>query len=299
MNEPVKQHVAPSSYLEQFSRDGAIWVFDRTTGEIRPQPPKTSTISRNFYTFIDNDGNNRYDIEKFLGNIEGNAKPAMGKLSSGAAITADEKEWLCWFLGFAVTRTVRFQRQVNGMHEQLATLIGDEAFGTVERAAETMKAYADIGNELGGTPEEAAAFFSERRFIVEVHRNASLDSMMTVTDKIAHAFLNMDWIVWHAPRRTSFITSDNPIALVPTQPTNHLMGIGINTPGVLKIFPLSLGAALVMYDRGQSIDHRETDQGAVRSMNFRLALNGDRWVIARDEALLTSIVQRLPRGGRS
>lgn len=297
-NDPLRQHVIPRCYLEWFARDGLVWVLDRSTGELREQAPKTTSISKNFYTFVDDGGNNRYDLERLLGQIEGDAKPVIAKLNSRENLSADEKESLCWFLAFAHTRTVGFHRGVENMYQRVAMVAGDAAFGTVERARETMAAAAARGEPHQSTPEEMAEFVRSGKFSLEVHRNASIESMMALTDKIAHWFLNMDWVVWHAPERTSFITTDNPIVLAPTFPVNPRMGVGILTPGVMKMFPLSHSASLAMYDQGKHFTHRDLDPATVRNANFGFAGKGDRWIVARDEALLNSIARKLSRGAK-
>lgn len=63
---PKRQHYLPRFYLDGFSRDGLVAVYDREKDEVRRQQPKDTTVIGHFYTMVDEQGRKRYEIEALL-----------------------------------------------------------------------------------------------------------------------------------------------------------------------------------------------------------------------------------------
>src|SRR5262249_48730156 len=134
----------------------------------------------------------------------------------------------------------------------------------------------EMERETGGRPsittKELLEFHQSGNYRFIVNRNASLEAMLTLSPRLADYFNLMDWAVFHAPKNTSFITTDNPVILVPPPwyDPRSLVGYGILTPGVRKVFPLSQTTCLIMYDRGQMLHDQNVDKQIVRSINLQL-----------------------------
>lgn len=142
---------------------------------------------------------------------------------------------------------------------------------------------------------EVSPPFNAGTYLVEFHksgqRNGNLRFMLTLSWELATYFWQMDWKVFHAPLKTSFVTPDNPMVLLP--PADYrpgFYGVGIITKGARKVFPLTQTACLIMYDYGNLLVHRDADRQSVRGINLTVAGQSDRFVIGSDEALVRNMV---------
>lgn len=103
---PKQQHYVPRFYLEGFTSDDALSVFDRTKGEIRErQLPKNVAKVGHLYTFQDKEDRKRFDLEKLFDLIEGEAAPILRSLANGDRISSAQRETFALFLGLAAVRT--------------------------------------------------------------------------------------------------------------------------------------------------------------------------------------------------
>lgn len=292
MSEPKRHHYLPQFYLEQFCRDGAFWVYDRDTSEFRRQTPKNTAIISHYYSVEDGDGNKRTGIESLLSQIEGRAKSIMGKLVAQDAISESDKAEFSVFVAFMMNRVPDFEKSVNAVESHMIKRASRLIFSDEKRVQAILD---QMERETGKRPEisakKLAEFHKSGLYTVEMHRNESLRLMLDLSMELARCFQQMDWVVFRAPAKTSFITTDNPVVLVPPVDFEAgFYGVGILTKGARKFFPLSQATCLVMGDRGDRVVHRNVDRQSVRGVNLTLASYSDRFVIGRDEALVRSMV---------
>jgi hypothetical protein len=292
MNKPKRHHYLPQFYLNFYCRGGGLWLFDRERREYRQQTPKNTALKQHYYSTEATDGEKDTRIEELLSIVEGHAKIVIDKLVAREAITHNEKEELAIFVAFMIGRVPGFEKSVNEVHEQLIRHMCEVAFSDEARVQAIMD---DRERDTGEKPEVSAKdlvnFQKRGEYDIGIHRNASLELMLSLSMDLANYFQQMDWCVHHAPSKSTFITTDNPFVLIPPKHRGpRLYGTGIITPGAMKVFPLAPSACLVMYDHGNDISHRELDAPKVRSMNNILACHSDRFVIARDEVHLRSVV---------
>lgn len=307
MNEPKRHHVMPESYLKRFCRDGVLWVFSREHGTCLPQTPTNTAVRKHFYSFVDGAGARRTDVEKKLAQFEGLAAPAFDRLVAGDYISAEQRGAISAFVAFAMNRTVGFKEDYDAVRTGMVKFIGDIAFASVEATKATLSRHErDTGEKIEQCAEEIYAAHWSGKFEFDVARNESLRAMLSTAEALASAFGGMRWTVFHAAEGKSFITSDNPLFLVPTRPVNPRMpGVGILTPGVINVFPISQDACLFMEaaEGADEVRHIRMPGADVRRVNLRTALHCDHYIFARDEALARSIAshtrieqrQRLPR----
>jgi hypothetical protein len=103
----------------------------------------------------------------------------------------------------------------------------------------------------------------------------------------------LNWEVLSAPKGCSFITCDNPFTVVPPPSfDDSLVGHGILTPGASTVVPLSRQTAICFYGEGERIRGAVVRRDFLRNVNVVVAANSERFVIARDEPLLRSIVRK-------
>ncbi len=217
----------------------------------------------------------------------------IAKLLSRETISSDERETLAIFIGFMMTRVPDFEKSVNAVQQHMISRVADFLFSDEGSVKATMdQRERDTGKKSDISAKDLVEFHKSGQYDIVIHRNESLRLMLSLSTDLANYFRQMDWSIFHALGKSSFITTDNPVILLP--PRDHkpvFYGVGIITRGALKIFPLSLTACLIMYDNGKLTTHREADQQAVRSINLTVATQADRFVIGRDEALVRNVVE--------
>lgn len=69
------------------------------------------------------------------------------------------------------------------------------------------------------------------------------------TNKIADIFDNMSWVFYKNTTDIAFITSDSPISTRATRDETLMSFSGINSPGVMILFPISKKLLLIMYEK--------------------------------------------------
>ena len=276
-----------------------LWVFDSKQSEYRHQQPINTAVRKHYYAVEDKDGNRRTDIESLLADIEGLATPVMRKLERSESIDRDDKEHLSIYAAFMMIRGPSFEEMVNDAHRQIAQLIGDIAFKDEDRAKNALDTFArETGKKVVVSAADMVKFHQSGRYTIDVHRNASLRAMIDLSTKLGESFLRMNSVVLHAPEMSGFVTTDAPVSILPPKNRSHLMGAGIDTPGAVKVFPLSRRACLLMYDPGTLMLHRKVDRATIRKVNSKIASSFHRLVIGADQAQLRSLVSQRVKKAR-
>ncbi|MBI1929169.1 DUF4238 domain-containing protein [Candidatus Poribacteria bacterium] len=163
----------------------------------------------------------------------------------------------------------------------------EKKFSTEQQINEILKEYeAQTGTRLNIAPQKLMAIVHEEKYTFKHHRNESILLMAGRIKKLVPLFLQMDWQFSYAPEESSFITSDNPFTVEP-------MGAGIGTKGSIKGVPLSQKSCLLIFDEGNRIDYHQLPKDKVRQINQAVAVNSDRFIIGRDEALLKRLCRRI------
>lgn len=103
---PKQQHYVPRFYLEGFTSEQTLSVFDRVKGEIRHrQKPENLATVGHLYTFEDNQDRKRFDFEVLFGLVEAAATPILKSLVQGESLSPKDRESFALFLGLAAVRT--------------------------------------------------------------------------------------------------------------------------------------------------------------------------------------------------
>jgi hypothetical protein len=279
--------------LENFCNNGKLWVYDRENKQYRNQTPYNTAVQSHYYTFEDEKGNKNTDIEKGLSKIEGETGPIISKLNNREQITDKEKVILSVFIAFLMNRVPDFEKSVNVVNEHLVKQMIDLMFHDEEKAQSALDQYKrDTGKEFAGTAKDMVAFHKKGQYDIVTNRNLSLGLMLKLSVDIAIYFIQMEWLFLYAPDKKSFVTTDNPVAIVSMDDKQEdlIMGGGIIIQGTIKLVPLSQYICLVMFDRGNLIGYKNATREIVRKINIMIAMCTDRFLIGRDEALIRNLV---------
>jgi hypothetical protein len=162
----------------------------------------------------------------------------------------------------------------------------------VTRIAQMLQHESEVPEEQREVTPAQFADMAEQ-LDVEINRQASLQMMLNMAPEIAHTLDGMDWTIVRRPdAKRSFITTDNPFCLVPGPDyvSDGFRGIGLQTPGILKVMPLSQASTLVMSEPGGASASYVTTLEGVRQINEAVAVQCQNFVFGRDLALIKSLV---------
>ena len=134
-------HYLPRCYLDAFTAEQRLHVFDRDTGKLRRDTPKNVAAITDYYILRTESGEREERIEHgLLANLEASALPVLRRLANCEAISDQEHDIAATFFAFLCTRVPAFEET----YAELNNHLGKEAF---RRAA--------------GTPDRAARFVAE------------------------------------------------------------------------------------------------------------------------------------------
>jgi hypothetical protein len=200
-----------------------------------------------------------FEIERLHSRIESEAAPVMTRLSAGERISTDEKQLMAIFAAAMFSRVPQTRDSYNFVDEQLLR----------------------IASEIAGEDSPPKG----------VHHTPdhSLARSVEAISQLCRLFAQMDWAIFHAPARFSFVTSDAPFVLLPPADQPPAFGSGVVTPGARKLLPLNQQTCLLMGDRGDRLIHRDSTREEIRRINLALTSKAYKYVFARDEELLKSL----------
>jgi hypothetical protein len=292
VNKPRRHHFLSEFYLNGFARDGMLWLYDRERKEFRHQPPKNTAVEKDFYAFENEKGEKDFSVEEHLSAIESKAKVAIEKLENRQEISPDERLYLAHFVALLMVRSPKFDRVVNEIADSAAKHIVKYATPTVAAAGDLVRAHNKKTGSKEISAESMYAFIHDEKFKMVMGRNFVIGTMLETAQKVTLEVAMMDWMVVHADERTAFITTDEPIGfIVPDefrQSGEPVLGLG--SQKITKLVPLSQTVALLLGRCGGGFGHFEFSREQIRDFNLTVAIECDRYVIGRDEALVRSIV---------
>lgn len=294
MTDAKRHHFLPKFYLEGFSREGWVWLFDRPRGEFRRQRTKQVAVIGRYYSVATVDGPNPAVVERLLGSIEAGTRPLIEKLDAGELLDPTDKDALSVFVASMYSRVPQFRNDYEHLSAELLRRMSEIMLGDPERAAlaiENMR--LDTGEDLDIDPQRLSDFVTRGEYDVEFPPEHSIKMMLELIPEFGRLFEQMNWIFCHPPARSSFVTTDAPFLLIPPpQERPDFFGVGVLTPGAQKILPLSQRTCVVMGDHGSAMQHCRLNREQTRELNLNIATRAYELVIGRDEALIRNLVKR-------
>jgi hypothetical protein len=289
MPHPKRHHYLPEFYLKGFLRENLLWVFDREFQQYRQQPPRNTTVIGHYYTTTTETGEPDTSVEAHLADSESEAAPIIGKLDEGKMISPEERVALAYFLALLLSRTPKHAREIEEIGDRFHKVLAKDMFPTVESVAALLK---NTGDDASFTPESFFEFVHKEQFQMKAPREFTLNTMLEQSARFYREIAMMNWFVLHADGHTSFITTDSPLGYVidNEQRRSWEPVLGFASEKVTKLIPLTSQTVLVIGGPGVAFGHFRADRNQVREINLAVAIECERFLIARDEALIRSIV---------
>lgn len=294
---PKRQHFLPRFYLENFSENGLVAVYDRELDQVRLQQPINTGVIGHFYTMADAEGRRRYELEQLLSEYEGKSKPVIDKLASREDISADERSDLAIFIAFAAMRTPDMIDSLKALNAGMITDIMKPMFSDVDVVAARLKDDPEFqdssDDEVRAEANLMVDMVQNDRVQVSTEHRWAVGMAIEMALKVAPIFAGRDWMIMHRDNaKKSFVTTDSPVLLTTTSHRpNNFWGVGFGNADALALFPLKESCTLAIFGGNGDLRHIEADCERVRQLNLEMAAKCQRFLIGRDEALVRSLAQ--------
>lgn len=273
---PKRQHFLPRFYLDGFTRDGVLAVFDRDQNEVRIQKPESTGVIGHFYTVEDDQGRKRFELEQALSEIESKAAPIIKKLAAQEGISDDERSEMAMFVALGMCRTPDLVDSIKQMNGDMIRRMTKIMFSDVNRVKSMLRDKPDsqISEEtLEADAKAMVEFAASDAYKVETHHGWALGMSMTMFSSIAPILAGRDWLVVHRDcDKRSFVTSDAPLVLTTVMPRkDNFGGIGFANADALSLFPLTQSCALLIFGNDGGFAHKTVSQENVKQINLMVA----------------------------
>lgn len=293
-----RHHYLPQMYLRGFANDAElVWVFDRQNNTYLHQGIINTAVKKDFYTIVGVDGQKTDAVEQMMANmVEGPMKAIIERLDKRTLTwEGEDRAILALFVALLKTRNLAFDRDQNEFIDQFYRWWAKATHSSVEAAEESLRKHDQkTGDDMTGvSAQEIFEMIRDDQYEIKNPRQNNIKMMMSLALEVAKALFRLNWEILSAPKGCSFVTCDNPFTVVPPPfYDGSLVGYGILTPGASTVVPLSYKSAICFYGEGDRIRGAVVFREFLRNTNVVVAANSERFVIARDEALLRSVVRK-------
>lgn len=304
LSGPKRQHFLPQFYLDGFTKDGMLAVYDRESDEVRIQQPVNTGVIGHFYTLEDAEGRKRFELEHFLSEIEGKASGVIRKLIVQQDINADERADLAIFVALAAFRTPDVVDSIKAFNSDLIGDLAKRMFDDPEVVKDRMRdrpGSPASEEELERQARELVDFAKGGQYRIETDHKWAVGMSIQMALAIAPILAGRDWSIIHrdAPKK-SYVTTDAPVLLTTIRPReNTIWGVGFGNSDALVLFPLAESCIMAIYGASGALEHRVEKDEVIRRTNLALAARCQRFVIGRDAALVRSLADRIGLAGKT
>lgn len=294
---PKRQHYLPRFYLQGFiGPDNCVAVYDRDAHQVRRQQPANTAVTGHLYTLTDEEGRQRFELEQFLGQVEGRTSALMPRLLAGEHLEGEDRAEIAMFAALLAVRTPQFIDSIKAFNGEMIKQLMRVMYADVDAVMERIREEADYEGmseaELRREAELQVGLAQGDRLQVTTNHQWAVTMALPLAERIAPIFMQRDWTIITSPPRSAFITSDAPIGLSTVKRRdNPFWGVGFGNADALVLLPLDNQHALAMFGDGGRTFARQADGGQVRRTNLHIAGGTQRFLMARDNALAESIAQ--------
>ncbi len=217
LNEPIRQHWVPKSYLRAFCctpvEREQIHGYDLSKGRPFLASLDKVAVLKHFYTLGRGTGQQSYEVEVRLAQLESDAAPLLREIQSTRRVFTEQGKRQI-FANFVATLLMRSRHGLQIVHAQRERLRTRQA----DRPQDATQSYE---NEFFALDDEGM-------------RELFAKSVISMGAPLSKVLLGMPWRLLEA-EDGHFITSENP--LLQYHPTEQEFGLG--TPGTIIQLPIS------------------------------------------------------------
>ena len=282
----ANDHYVPQFYLRGFeARPGKVWCYER---QLRPSLMGIKSVASedDYYAIRTVPGIEKDKVDKIFQQLESGAAPIIKYLKTASKIDLcwEDREVLSMFiaslsnrtpyqresltnLGLALTKeTLKIFHENKELYHESARKAGLDADPELVEQSRLLKFDKDI--ELKYEPDSAADYFL----------GLSLELVEIVTEIIKQKH----WSLLGSKTSRVFVTSDNPVVLMP--PENHDNRLGVGVGNAIIAIPLSPQRSLLLANRKGPNDITYLSREAVKEINQWTILRAHKQVFASLES---------------
>src|SRR3989344_6039049 len=295
-----RQHYLPQFYLKKFSKaDEHVYVYDKNIGdkgEVRYQTTLQVAHENNFYTYKTMGGHKK-NLEDFFSQIEGDASNIIEEVFNSRQLTNDARGKLALFVAFLYSRVPAFKRSTEETHTKLGARIARMKFRMTPK--EQFRKFLREKHNEEVTDDELDnmidfATNEKRSKIGFLYPNGYwVKTMLQMGIELAPRFAAMDWLFLATDKPFAFITSDNPLLLIPPIKVDPFYSYGFVTSGARKIIPLKSNMCLMMGDiqENPKTVFGETKKEFFRTVNSAIMYQSKRFCFSPEIGKLEKLVK--------
>jgi Protein of unknown function (DUF4238) len=285
-----RHHHVSQFYLEGFVgpvqgyRRPMLFVIDGVERRSFPASPRDVAFKKDFHR-IDVAGCPPDALEKSFGDFEGKASQALRRIIEARSIQdPNDRAVLFELMTLFAIKTPQHREGVRQFQEQIVTRILSLATATRERWQSEMRRVG-MGGEATEKYEAARAFVDAGKYKVTMPTNVHLALELQSVEAVLPFLFRRKWVLLRAPQgETGFITSDDPVCLMWSDPTRraNFKGPGHGVPGTLLIF--SLCNELALMGTFEGIEGTRNATGTeIAQINAAIAIHAERQIYGRDD----------------
>lgn len=292
-------HYIPQGYLRRFTEmPNVLHVYNKETKTMRQTSTKGVAYSRDFYTVDTIDEKDSAEVEENLGHIESVVLPILSKIITQNDLSNANRADLAIYIAVQYGRTPVAKARMDRVATILATneikktLV--EAVNYADRYREMVEIIrADNSDHYVPTREKLIEWILKPEPIakISIDKGTYVAHFFDNAKYISEGLLRTKWTVITAQRNSSFITSDNPIALTIDRKLKNHETLAIMLSDVRRYFPLDSKHCLVMTNNLTSrvIERRIAGKAEVKMINKIMSEQAYNYVISGNVQLLSSI----------
>lgn len=292
-----EQHYVPRFYLAGFARDNLLWRLDRRNGKLVSRTPEHTARIPNLYTFQDNQGRRRYDIEVLFNHYETIAAPLILKLAARQQISPIEREQMTAFIALAVLRTPAAIEEAKVVHAGFVKTRAQIELSDETKTLNWLRKMRGPGADEAGIREEAASVTQMVRddsYTLEVDNEFAVGKSLRNFEAVANSIVERDWMVLYAPENSEgFLTTDHPVVLTSVSSELLRQPLGYGSLHAQVLFPLTHNCALVIAGDLGRFGRADIKLEALSQFNRTMASYCYRYLFGRSRTHLQSVADSI------
>lgn len=296
---PKRHHYIPQFYLKGFSSDGEhLFVLDKQTlkdERFRYQTISSIAFQKHLYTY-QNKNRKKETLEDLFSQIEGRAARVIKKVELKQNLTDQERNDFSLFLSFLRIRVPYSKKEFERLTQRLYEKIARKSVAMTPK--KNLKEFFEKqGKTLSDKEIDDFVDFAINekgsKITVTVSQGYWIKQMLLLGVYIAQALEIADWEFRIAVKSFAFITSDNPFLLLPSRPGLPIESLGLLTPGVKKVIPITAKICLVIHEpqKNPRTVYTEADKPFFRKINNWIVKYSNRFVFSADKGKVSKIVK--------
>jgi hypothetical protein len=288
MQKPRRQHYVPVSYLSRFKDNNQIYVTDFREKKCYSTSPQNVANIRDFYV-IDTDGKSDDNIvESYFAKVEDKAKPILDSFIKTMRLPS-KNEWtaVAEFIGGMHVRVPELRQKYLELSHYIYDFINYFQFSTEEAYKRACaKYYKDTGQKIDLPYEKFREVIDKPElYSIALHQNEYIHQMFNLLPLIVDIIFRMTPYLLIAVGNARFITSDNPVILIDTNPNRpKYMGYGWLIKTVQAYCPISPFSCIAFSWDGE-YTALPADDTRVAHINSYIALFCNRYIFSNRQEI--------------